>query len=196
MNEENPLHLLFHPKDSKIQPFTSLSFSHKVTTWTHFFHYKYFDLPAPSPPPIEHSYIRTENNKRIKTTYDHPLLYQLSFRINKMMKNHFKTTLIMDNCILLSARMTRTNDEEKLKEKIKSPDKCIFINNSEIRKRAIAWRLNAFGTTRICLICGDTFHRSHINKCNFLNYDPFYKIIKIKDIIRYENDKKKKSKII
>jgi len=189
MNEENPLHLLFHPKNNNIKPFTSSSFSYKVTTWTNFFYYKYFDLPLPPPPPVEHSYIRTENNKRIKTTYNHPLLYKLSSRINKMMKSHFKTTLIMDNCILPSARMTKTTDEEKFKEKIKSPDKCIFISNSEIRKRAIAWRLNAFGTTRICPICGDTFHRTHINKCNFLNYDPFYKIIKIKDIMRYENDK-------
>ena len=190
MDKDNPLYLSFHPKGqmTALSPFT---FSHKVMYWNSLFKdYKYFELPMTAST-LNH-YTETENNKRVKRTDSNRyLLYNLSSRINKMIKNHFKTSLIMDKCILPLARMSKNTNEEELNARLKSPDKCIFIKNSVLRKRAIAWRLNAFGTNRICPLCKDTFQRSHINNCKYMWQYPFNTIIKIKDIERYKEDMKK-----
>ncbi|KAG4088153.1 hypothetical protein H8356DRAFT_1725516 [Neocallimastix lanati (nom. inval.)] len=49
-------------------------------------------------------------------------------------------------------------------KRINSTDRCIYIKDKLIRKRVIAYRLNAFGISRICSICHNVFQRDHINK--------------------------------
>ncbi|KAG4084745.1 hypothetical protein H8356DRAFT_1743592 [Neocallimastix lanati (nom. inval.)] len=53
-------------------------------------------------------------------------------------------------------------------KRINSTDRCIYIKDKLIRKRVIAYRLNAFGISRICSICHNVFQRDHINKCDFV----------------------------
>ena len=176
MDNENPLYLAFHPKKKEVPPLSPFTFAHKINYWNSLFKdYKYFNLP---PPPEPESKVEKKNHN----------LNKISLRINKMIQNHFNS-LIMDKCILPSARITKNNNNNKvINSLIKSPDKCIFIRNRVIRKRAISWRLNAIGSNRICPICGDTFKRSHINKCKFIFIPPYNKIINNKDILRYKKD--------
>jgi hypothetical protein len=46
----------------------------------------------------------------------------------------------------------------------KGADRCIYIDDSEVRRQALLWRSNSLGFHWTCL-CGSPFTRSHINRC-------------------------------
>ncbi len=162
----------------------TFSFSHKVATWNGIFNrYDYFGLP----PSDEQRVVISSRGKRKKlNSTTEKLMKGLDGRIQEMVYWSFRK-LTMDQCIL---PMSRTYDEKKKNAKLITTDKCIFIRDKVLRRRAIAWRLNSMGSKRICPLCQRQFRRSHINKCNYMNTPPFNAIIKEKDIEGYKEDLK------
>ena len=191
MNEDNPLRKALEPPPG-INPVSSMSFSHKVCKWNGLFlYYNYFGLPLPPSQTGQTGHTgqsdqeeegRVVKKRRIDITGDN-LIRGLDVRIKEMIYWKFRR-LIMDICIL---PMARSYDKKEWNSKLITTDKCLYIRDKVVRRRAILWRLNALNR-QPCPFCRKDFHRDHINKCDFLNKDPFKNLIQEKDLLKYMDD--------
>ncbi|ORX63947.1 hypothetical protein BCR32DRAFT_286467 [Anaeromyces robustus] len=172
MDVNNPLYIAFNTPYNGIT-FSCMSLTYKFFKWKELFtSFKYFGPTIADKLSSYNKHI--ENVDKIVTNVIH----------NEISKQK------MGNCILPFSRVAKIKISQlSSNSKVISTDQCIFIRNNDIRNYAIAWRLNSLFLRKKCSICGKEFNRSHINNCNFINKQPFNRIIKKQDIYNFKNDK-------
>ncbi|ORX63850.1 hypothetical protein BCR32DRAFT_287496 [Anaeromyces robustus] len=179
MNPNNPLmYALFPTNHHQKKSLSKKSFAYKVVCSESIFSYSNkYGLPPPE------KKFNKETHEEIPSTP----LDDLEKRIKIMISNKFREG-IMGKCILPSARV---NAEGISDNYITSTDRCVFIKDNTLRKRAIAWRLNSVGINHKknrCPVCKEPFNRRHIKFCDIASIPTFEKILNTKDLQQYRFD--------